>query len=74
MKRIPILILFYIFICICICCCGKKENYISGTEAAVSGGVTGGGMNVSEPVSRSAIIFTKTKPRLIIDNLGKKEN
>ncbi len=72
MKRIPILILFFVFICICICCCGKKENYISGTEAAVSGGVTGGGMNVSEPVSRSAIIFTKTKPRLIIDNLGKK--
>ncbi len=72
MKRIPILILFSIFICICICCCGKKENYISGTEAAVSSGVTGSGMNVREPVSRSAIISTQTKPRLIIDNLGKK--
>lgn len=72
MKRKPILILFSVFICICICCCGKKENYISGTEAAVSDGVTGSGMNVSEPVSRSAIISTQTKPRLIIDNLGKK--
>lgn len=72
MKRRTILILFSAFICICICCCGKKENYISGTEAAVSGGVTGSSMTVRKSVSSGAIISNKAKPRMIIDNKGKK--